>query len=175
MYKELSNRTESFTAKLNAKYYIFTTVLGGLCVFGWYSVIFFCTNTIQMGDEPITGNKKLVMTAIMAVFILSWTVSFITMLVQIFKRKAFTIDKSGVHDTLSLTVFLAFIFVVPIKEISNAAIKNIQKTDGITNLVLEKSKVKTNPIFRPFMRKSYNLMYGLTNAKYDEYNDYLTQ
>lgn len=175
MSEKLTNQTESFTAKLNAKYHIFTTALGGLCVFGWYGVIFFCTNTILMGDEPITGNEKLVMTVIMTVFILSWTVSFVTMLVQIFKRKAFTIDKSGVHDTLSLTVFLAFIFVVPIKEIPTAAIKNIQKTDGITNLVLDKSKVRINPIFRPFMKKSYNLMYGFTNVKYDSFKDYLTK
>ena len=109
----------------------------------------------------------------MALITLSWTVSFITAIVQIFKGKAFTIDKSGVHDTLSLTIFLAFIFVVSIKVIPTSAIKKIQKTDGITNLILDKSKIKINPIFRPFMRKSYNLMYGLTNAKYDDYMDYL--
>lgn len=152
-----------FKGRLNLKFYIVSVMLLIITIIGWYGVFFLNTNEILMEDNlPMDSQTKMVFSIAESLIVISWTLSLFTILRQIVKGKAFSIDKEGVHSTSSAVIILAFIFVVPIKKIPYSAIEKITKEEGILTLYLDKSKVEINPLLRVFTRNKYRLFYGFT-------------
>ena len=170
----LNDQRENFTAKLNKKYSICTVLLAGLSAFGWYGIYFLNANTILMEDNtPMSNNIKFLLTFFLTAVIFSWTTSLFMLLRQMILRKAFCLDKNGIHDTMTAGIVLAFIFIVPVKQIPYSAIQNIEETSEIIILSLDRSQVSIIPFFRPFMRRKYHFFNGFTTAKTEEIKKYL--
>lgn len=167
------NKSKEFSAKLNIKYYICTVLLAGFSAFGWYGIYFLNANTVLIENAPMSDSTKILFTSLMAAIILSWTLSFFVMLRQIIIGKAFVLDKSGIHNTVSATGLLAFIFIVPVKYIPYSAIQSIEKHKKSVTITIDKSKVTTTSVFRPLVRKNYNFFNEFTTAKTDDIYEYL--
>ena len=165
---------EAFTAKLNARYYICTLLLAGMSVFGWYAIYFLNANTILMeGGAPMSADVKMIFTVCLSVAVVSWTLSFLVLLRQMIAGHAFVLDQNGIHSTVTAVFVLAFICIVPVKEIPYSAIESKEETDGLIFLHLDKSKVTAAPVFRPFVRRKYTFFHGYTSATAEEIKQYL--
>lgn len=157
-----------FKAKLNLKFYIVTFLLLCIVVLGWYMIYFINSNRISIDENDlIQGQTKIFLTLVLSIIVLSWTVSLITLIRQIVFGYGFLIDKDGIHTTATAILILAFIFVIPIKNIPYNAIRKIECSDGITTVYINKSKVEMLPFFRIFARKKYHLFsgYSVENKK----------
>ena len=153
----------SFTAKLNLKFYIISALLFLLVAIGWYGIYFLNTNEILLEDGAVLENDaKIIFSIIIAIIVLSWTLSFITLVRQAVLGFAFVLDSQGINYTATAINILAFIFVVPIKRIPYNAIKGITDEDGLLTLSIDKKKLDVFFLFRPFVRKKYHLFSGFT-------------
>ena len=147
-----------YKAKLNAKFYIVFILLLGIVILGWYGIYFLNANEILTEDNlPIDNNTKLILSVAMSAVVLSWSVSVFTLIRQIILNSAFSLDDEGIHYTATATNILAFIFIVPVKKIPYDAIDKICEENGVLTLFINKQKVDTFIIFRPFVRKKYHL------------------
>ncbi len=157
-----------FKAKLNIKFYIISILLFGIIVFGWYGAYFLNANEILMEDNtPMDVQTKLFFTIVLVLVVLSWTLSFFTLIRQALLGYAFTIDENGIHTTVTAINVLAFIFVVPIRTIPFSAIERVSEDDGVFTLHIDKAKIDMIPILRIFARKRYHLLSGFTVEKQD--------
>ena len=112
-----------FKAKLNFKFYLVALVFLGIVVLGWYGIYFLQTKEILMENgEPMEATTKIVFTVLGTLIVLSWTFSFLMVLIQAIRGYGFYMDEDGIHNTATVLVFLSFVFVVPIKEIPYSAI-----------------------------------------------------
>lgn len=158
----------SFKAKLNFKFYVVSILLLSIVALGWYSVYFLNANEILMEDNtPMDNQTKMLFTITIIVFVLSWTLSFFTLIRQAIFGYAFMIDEDGVHTTATAINVLAFIFVVPIRIIPFCAIEKVSEENGILTLHIDRTKIDVNPAFRIFARKRYRLFFGFTVEKQD--------
>lgn len=138
---------EAFTAKLNARYYICTLLLAGMSVFGWYAIYFLNANTILMEDgAPMSADVKMIFTVCLSVAVASWTLSFLVLLRQMIAGHAFVLDQNGIHSTVTAVFVLAFICIVPVKEIPYSAIESKEETDGLIFCILT-SRRSLRPLF----------------------------
>ena len=152
-------------AKLSVRFYIVSCLLWGVVLFGWYGVFFLNTNEIQLDNAPMDAGTKLLFTVLMSGIVLSWTLSGLAVIRQMFMGCAFYMDENGIHHTATAAVFLAFIFVVPIQQIPYEAIQRVSEENGILTVQIDKSKIQANPILRFFARKEYHFFSGLTKEK----------
>lgn len=160
--------------KLSIKFYIISMVLFLLVVFGWYSLYFINTNEILTEDNlPLGTDEKLAISVLITLVLASWTVSLLVMIRHIFKGCAYYMDNEGIHNTLSATIVLAFIFVVPVKEIPYSAIDRIAQDDGVVVLHLDKSKIAAPKILKPFMRKEHRMFLGFSKQTPEEIKESL--
>lgn len=116
----------------------------------------------------MSAEMKLLFTIVSGLIMFSWTASIITCVRQATKGCAFYMDESGIHTTVSASIVLAFIVVVPIQTIPYEAIRSIGEKDGVLTLQLDKSKVQTVSFLRAFVRSEYHLCHGFTTAKTEE-------
>lgn len=151
-------------AKLNTKFYITTLLLGALTLFTWYGIYFLNTNEILMEDNtPMTAGYKLFFTIVTSLIAFSWTVSLINMIRQIILGYAYTADRNGIYNTLSASIILAFIFVVPVKEIPRRAILKITETEDYSTVTeIDKSNIIISRIFKLFASRQYHFCRGYT-------------
>ena len=157
-----------FKAKLNFKFYLVALVFLGIVVLGWYGIYFLNANEILMDDVPMKTSTKMLFTILMSIVAVSWTMSLLALIRQIIVGSAFDIDKDGIHTTATGIVIFAFIFIVPIQRIPYDAIQNISVENGILSVTLDKSKIETFLILKPFVRKKYHFFAGFTSEKYSE-------
>lgn len=156
-----------FKARLGMKFYIAAFLLFCLTALGWYGVYFLNSNVIYTDGSQMDGAAKTVLSAAIGAVLLSWTFSLIAMIRQIITGHAFTIDGSGIGSTVTAFMFLAFIFVVPVKNIPYSAIEKITVDKGITTLRLKKREIKTNPALLPFLPKEFHFFAGYTAEPQD--------
>ena len=158
-----------FKAKLNFKFYIVALVLLGVVLLGWYGIYFLQTQEILMENgEPMESTTKVVFTVLGTLIVLSWTFSFLMVLIQAFRGYGFYMDEDGIHNTATVLVFLSFIFVIPIKEIPYSAIIKTLKVRGIVTLVLDKSKLRMSSFLNMFAQQEYHFFHTFTKAKQEE-------
>lgn len=152
-----------FKAKLNAKFYIVSALLLGIVVLGWYGIYFLNANEILMEDNiPMDDTTKLFFSVVMCAVVLSWTFSLLALVRQIILGQAFSLDYEGIHHTSTAINVLAFIFVVPVKNIPYNAIEKFCEENGTLTLFIDKKKIDAFMIFRPLVRKRYHLFSGFT-------------
>ena len=169
-----------FKAKLNLKFYVISLLLLGVVIFGWYSVYFLNANEILMEDNsPMDKQTKLLFTIFISIVVASWTLSFFTVLKQIFTGFAFIMDADGIHSTATAINVLAFLFVIPIQKIPYSAIQKVSEEQGQLTLHIDKTKLEMIPILRIFARKQYHFFSGFTVEEQEEIkselNRYITQ
>ena len=153
----------SFTAKLNAKFYIVSALLLCIVVLGWYGVYFPNESEILMEDgTPMDDNTKLAISIIIGVVASSWTLSLVFLMRQMVLAKAFSLESDGIYHTLTLMYVFAFLFVIPVRKIPYEAIEKIEEDDGILTLHIDKNKIDVCPILRIFVNKRYHLFAGFT-------------
>lgn len=157
-----------FKARLNAKFYVVSVLLLGIVILGIYGVYFLNSNEILMDDAPMDAQTKTILSALIGVIVLSWGLSLLAVIKQMVHGLAFCMDDKGIHHTLSAVNFLAFIFVVPIKSIPYDAIESVTDENGTLTLLIDKKKVDTFFMFRPFVRREYHLFTGFTVEKQEE-------
>ena len=158
-----------FKAKLNFKFYLVALILLGVVAFGWYGIYFLQTHEILMENgEPMEATNRMVFTVLGVLIVLSWTFSFLMVLIQALRGYAFYMDEDGIHNTATVLVFLAFIFVVPIKEIPYSAIIKTLEVRGIATLVLDKSKLRMSSFLNMFAQQEYHFFHTFTRAKQEE-------
>lgn len=150
--------------KLNKKYYIVTVLMTTLVIFVWYGIYFLNTNQVMIEDEPMTNNETIAFTIMFAAVAVTWTLSFISMVRQIFLGYAFSMDTDGIYNTLNGIILFAFIFVIPVRRIPFSAITGVSKRDGQLVVSVDKSQVAAFPIFRPFIRCEYHFCQGFCQA-----------
>lgn len=162
-------------AKLSIKFYVVACVLLGLVIFCWYGIYFLNANEILLEDgAPMDSQTKLIFSVIMSVIVSSWSLSLLTVIRQMFLGCAFYIDNNGIHTTATAIMVLAFIFVVPVKLIPYEAIEQISEEDGILSIKINKSKIQTVPILKPFVRKEYHFFSGFTKEKIEKIKAIIT-
>ena len=150
-------------AKLSLKFYIVTIILIGLVLFGWYALYFLNTNEILMGDDtPMDFGTKMAYTIASSIILLSWSLSAVTLIRQIILGVAFRMDENGIHDTATGINILAFLFIVPVKTITFEAIEELTEENGVLMIKIDKSKIRTFPLLKPFVRKRYFFFSGFT-------------
>lgn len=155
-----------FKARLNLRYYIVSVIMLCLVVFVWYGIYFLNSNEILMEDNtPMDAEIKSVLTVLMSVVAVSWTISLLILIRQMFLGCAFSIDEDGIRNTATANLILAFIFVVPVKRIPYNAIQQISEENGILTIRIDKSKIQTLPILKLFIRKDYHFFLGFTKEK----------
>lgn len=153
-------------AKLSLKFYLIACLLLGLVVFGWYGVLFLNANEILMEDNtPMDAGTKTIFTVLLSLVLTSWSISMFTVIRQILLGAAFTMDENGIYDTATVTVFLAFIFVTPVKQIPYEAVQSISHENNILTITIDKSKIKALSILKPLVRKKYHFFSGFTTEK----------
>ena len=105
-------------AKLSLKFYIVACFLVGAVVLGWYGIYFLNANEILMEDNsPMDSGTKLIFTILMSVIVLSWSFSLVTVIRQMILGSAFRIDENGIHNTSTVIMVFAFIFVIDRKSV----------------------------------------------------------
>ena len=157
-----------FKAKLNLKFYIAFAILFVMVLVGCYFVYYFNTHEILTEDNiPMDIKEKSLFTILLTIAVLSWTLSFFTLVRQVLSGHAFTMDMNGIHTTASAINIMIFIFIVPIRTIPFRAIEKISNDDGVLTLHIDKSQLDINPIVRIFARKKYHLFVGFTVEKAD--------
>lgn len=155
-----------FKARLNLRYYIVSVIMLLLVVFVWYGIYFLNSNEILMEDNtPMNAEIKSVLTVLMSVVAVSWTISLLILIRQMFLGCAFSIDEDGIRNTATANLILAFIFVVPVKRIPYNAIQQISEEHGILTIRIDKSRIQTLPILKLFIRKDYHFFLGFTKEK----------
>lgn len=156
-------------ARLNTKFYLVALLLLILSAFAVYGIYFLNANEIRMEDgTPMGTGVKLLFSMMMGVIVLSWIVSFFTVLRQILCRHAFYMDEDGIHKSATAIIVLAFILVVPVTKIPYAAIEEIYEENGILTARLDKSKVEAPRLFHRFVRRDYHFFSGFTKETKDE-------
>ena len=126
-------------AKLSLKFYIVACLLLFMVIFGFYGIYFLNANEILLeNNTPMDPDSKLILTIFMSVIVLSWTLSMLTVIRQIILGSAFRIDANGIHSTATATIVLAFIFVVPVKQIPYEAILEVSEENGILTVTASK-------------------------------------
>ncbi|MBQ0102080.1 MAG: hypothetical protein KBT31_04730 [Firmicutes bacterium] len=161
-------------AKLNARFYIAAVLLFVFVAVAWYGVYFLMTNDISVGEDsvPMNGTEKTVLAVISTLVGLSWTFSLVTVLGIAARGCGFIMDESGIRSTASITVFLAFIFVVPIKHIPYSALSEITFHDDTDKRMvtarLDKEKAGIPLLLRPLVPDEYHFFAYYTTAKTDE-------
>ena len=162
-------------AKLSIKFYVVTCILLGLVIFCWYGIYFLNANEILLEDgTPMDSQTKLIFSVIMSIIVSSWTLSLLTVIRQMFLGCAFYIDENGIHSTATAILILAFIFVVPVKRIPYEAIEQITEENGILSIKIDKSKIQTIAILKPFVRKEYHFFSGFTKEKTQNIKEIIT-
>ena len=163
-------------AKLSVKFYFVSALLLAMIVFCCYGIYFLNTTLIlDENNVPIGKGTRLILTFLMCVVLLSWIISLITMIRQIFLQSAFTMDENGIHNTASAIMILAFIFVIPIKQIPYDAIQTVSEKNGILTVKMVKSKIKTVPFLKFFVRSEYHFFSGFTQEKSDNIKEFLNK
>ena len=162
-------------AKLNARFYIAAVLLFVFVAIAWYGVYFLMTNDISVGEDsvPMNGTEKNVLAVISTLVGLSWTFSLVTVLGIAARGCGFIMDESGIRSTASITVFLAFIFIVPIKHIPYHALSEItlRGDDAARRMItarLDKEKAGIPLLLRPLVPDEYHFFAYYTTAKTDE-------
>ncbi len=145
-----------FKARLNVKFYIVLLLLAALVVFGWYGIYFLNANEILMEDGlPMDSGTKTAFSIAIGVAVISWTLSFVTLLGVAFRGYAFMIDGEGIHNTVTATALFALILIVPVKSIPFASVKNFGEENGLLTLNFDKSQADINPVLRVFAVKRF--------------------
>ena len=166
----------TFKAKLNMKFYIISVLLLCLVLFVWYGIYFLNANEILMENTtPMDSGTKGLLTVLMSIVAVSWTMSFFTLVRQIIAGIAFYMDNDGIHTTATAVMFLAFIFIMPIKGIPYDAIVQVYEDNGILSIKLDKSKISALPILKLFVRKEYHFFSGFTKENSSEIKQMLNQ
>lgn len=155
-----------FKSKLNFKFYILTLLMLGAVFIGVYGVYFLNANQIMMDDAPMDRQTKMIYSAVISLVTLSWIFSLITLIRQAFGRCAFIIDEDGIHFGVTALVFLAFVFIVPIKNIPFSAIESISTENGALTLHIDKSRIEMNSILKKLVSKDY-IISGFAKEKMD--------
>lgn len=169
-----------FYAKLNSQFYVAALFLLLLVLIGWYGIYFLNANQILMEDNtPMDAGTKLIFSVILGIVVVSWTLSLFTMIRQMVRGYAFSMDSGGIYKTVTFWQVLAFVFVIPVKEIPRDAIESFSdnKDTGAVELAINKSKLDMSPILRPFASKKYRFFAGFTKespreikAQFHKYN-----
>ena len=155
-----------FKAKLNFKFYIVALILLSFVLLGWYGVYFLQTQEILMENgEPMEHTTRIVFTVLVVLIVSSWTFSFLIVFVQALRGYGFYIDEDGIHNTVTAVVFLAFVFVVPIKEIPYSAVIKTVEQRGFVTLVLDKSKLRMSSFLNMFAQQEYHFFHTFTKEK----------
>ena len=158
-----------FKAKLNFKFYIVALILLGIVALGWYGIYFLQTHEILMENgEPMEATTRMVFLVLVLLIVLSWSFSFLTVLFQALRGYGFYMDEDGIHNTATAIVFLAFIFVVPIKEIPYSAIIKTVENRGVVTLVLDKSKLRMSSFLNMFAQQEYHFFHTFTKVKTED-------
>ncbi len=161
-----------FKAKLNLKFYLVALVLLGAAALGWYGIYFLQTHEILMENgEPMEATTRVVFSVLGTLIVSSWTLSFLTILVQALRGYGFYMDEDGIHNTATAVVFLSFIFVVPIKEIPYSAVVKTVEKRGVVTLILDKSKLRMSAFLNMFAQQEYHFFHTFTKAKTEEVQD----
>ncbi len=172
--------------KLNKKILLFFFLLLFSASLGWFYVFKMITGDIGIGDEGeiMSLFEKSLFISALAIVLLSWTFSLITIIRIMIRRYAFKADINGLHNIATLRVFFALIFVVPVKFVPYSAIKNKaevhfssawERVTGIktkgkkrTALILNKKSIKMPRFMRFFVKNSFLLFDGYTIEKQGE-------
>ena len=163
-------------AKLSLKFFIIACLLLGIVVLGWYGVYFLNANEILMEDDtPMDLGTKMTMTILISLVVLSWSLSLVTVIRQMLLGCAFCIDENGIHNTATVILVLAFVFVVPVKLIPYDAIERINEENGVFSILIDKCKIQALPILKPFIRKEYHFFSGLTKEKTENIREILNK
>ena len=157
-----------FKAKLSFKFYIIALILLAMVLFAWEAIYFLNTNEIMMEDEPMDPQTKSVATIFISAIISTWTLSLFTVIRQIVLGYAFYMDENGIHNTATGLILFSLILVMPIKCISYDAILDIVENKNDLCIKIDKSKVQTFPIFKPFIRGEYHFFSALKTVKTKE-------
>ena len=100
--------------------------------------------------------------------VFSWLMSFFIILRQIIRGYAFKVDEAGVHSTLSVTIFLSLIIVVPVTYIPFDGIVTLDEEYGVLRAKLEKSKIDLPAFLRPFLRSKFYFFNGYRKESNEE-------
>lgn len=150
----------------NIKFYLLTAILLVFIVTLAYGIVFLNTNEILMDDGmPMADWLRITLTVGMSAVLLSWFVSFFVLIRQILIGQAFVMNDEGISTTLTASVVLAFIFVVPIETIPYSAIDHVFEENGILTVRLNKDQLGVSALKRFFIRSEYHFFYGLTKEK----------
>lgn len=159
----------TFEAKLNGKFHFAFIMLTAFVFIGWYGVYVLNTNTILMEDgTPMSTEIRLIFSILISLIAATWTFSLVVLGRQLISGAAFRIDEEGIHTTATAMVVLAFLVVVPIKDIPYDAIQKIEEKDGMLILSLDRKQIKTYPALRFLVRKQYHFFAGFTKVRVEE-------
>ena len=154
-----------FKPRLSLKIYVAFCLLAVIVAIGWYGAYFISVNEILTEDNtPMDGGTKSFFISVICLASLSWSVSLMTVLRQMILGYAFFIDKKGIHSTATASLFLAFIFIMPVKLIPFEAIVSLNMRDGILTARINKDKICASPLFKPFIRSEYHFFSGFTKS-----------
>ena len=152
-----------FKPRLSLKFYFAFCLLAVIVAIGWYGAYFISANEILTeNNTPMDGGTKVFFISIICLAALSWSLSLLTMLRQMILGYAFYIDEKGIHSTATASLFLAFIFIMPVRLIPYEAIVSLNMRDGILTARINKDKIFASPSFKPFIRSEYHFFSGFT-------------
>ena len=155
-----------FKAKLNFKFYLVALFLLAFTALGWYGIYFLQTQEILMENgEPMEMTTRIVFTVLGTLVVSSWSFSSLVLFVQAVRGYGFYMDEDGIHNTVTALAFLAFVFVVPIKEIPySAVIKTVEQRRFVT-LILDKSKLRMSSFLNMFAQQEYHFFHTFIREK----------
>ena len=164
LLRAVLDENEAFQAKCSKKFYVLFAIFAVVTLLLTFALIRTGKMEILLEDgTPMGAGAKLLLTTLLFAVIFTWLVSLLTLIKL--GGTAFIIDKDGIHATVSGGILFAFILFVPVRRIPFDAILSLSEENGILSAKLDKSKLETPAIFRPFLRSEYHFLSGFTTAK----------
>lgn len=164
-----------YEPKLKPVFYILCILLCALVVFGWYAIYFLNTNVIMMEDVPMSSDMRTIMTVLLSVIVGTWTFSLVTAVTQAVRGYAYSLDETGICNTLMGIMIFSLIIVIPIKCIPYTAIAEFTTKDGEPVAKVRRKEVVVPFILRPFVRGEYFFLYRLSRTDFDELKGHISR
>lgn len=165
--------------KSGAKFYI--TLVFLLTVIALIAKVFFMLYTDQVSygenEEAITGWFRILITCLFALPTSSYIISAVSMIKHLIRNGATAIKltPNGVEDTLVGMVFLAFIFIVPVKLIPWEAVKYSSKTNDMPYIRVRRKMINAGFLARIIISiKGFSFcpLFAKPQVKYEELEPY---
>jgi len=133
------------TYKLNIRYLICFLSLFFILLLTGRVFYMMLQGQVSVEDEEV--NVKL-LPILLGLPVSSYLFSFVVMLRQyiVHKGNALTLTERGIENTLTFTVILAFVFVLPVKCIPWSAIKSLDDSEGFFHIRIKTGMAQTSKL-----------------------------